>query len=63
MNTEAKKYPCTKKPTDPTFDPYWSGRTGAPIMRGARCPKCSGQVHNDGGNAYCPSCDDYVRPA
>jgi uncharacterized OB-fold protein len=58
---EARKYPTSKKPGDPTYDPYWSGRTGAPRIKGKKCPKCGGKVHKEGGSAYCPYCDDYVR--
>ena len=57
-----KRYPCNKSKSDPTYSPQWSGVTGAPKVKGKRCPKCGGAVHLESDSFYCPRCDDYVRP-
>lgn len=59
---QARRYPTTKKPGDPTYSAEWSGVTGAPVARGKTCPDCGGKLHREGDSFYCPSCDDYKTP-
>lgn len=56
-----KGWHITKKSeSDPTYSKEWSGVTYAPTVRGKKCIECGGHVHDEGGNYYCPYCDDYV---
>ena len=56
------RHQCAKAKTCGTYDPRWSGVTYAPRMKGLKCPRCGGCVHDEDENAYCPTCDDYVKP-
>jgi hypothetical protein len=54
-----RRHVTSKPVTSPTYSREWSGVTGAPRCKSARCPKCAGCLHHEGGSHYCPTCDDY----
>lgn len=57
------RHPTRKQPGDPTYSREWSGVSYAPHAKGKHCPIDGTLLHREGDSFYCPSCDDYVRPA
>lgn len=56
------KHTTQKNATDPTYSAAWTGVSYAPTCKTGKCPNCGRHLHHEGGNHYCPYCDDYVKP-